>query len=96
MGRLSELKHRREELLEIAARHHASSLAVFGSVARDEDTAISDIDFLVVGAERMSLFDLGGLYEDLRESLGCPIDIVTLNALKGSQREQILKEAIVL
>ena len=96
MGRLSELRLRRTELLEIAARHNARGLSIFGSVARNEDGAKSDVDFLVIDDSAMDLLDLGGLHEDLQSSLSCKVDVVTLGALKGRQREAIEREAIVL
>jgi predicted nucleotidyltransferase len=37
----------RERILEIAARHGARHVRVFGSVARGEATGGSDVDFLV-------------------------------------------------
>jgi predicted nucleotidyltransferase len=41
------LRERRAELLAAAARRGASNLRVFGSVARGDDLAGSDVDFLV-------------------------------------------------
>lgn len=96
MGRLSELQRRRDELLGIAARHNARDLRVFGSVARNEDGATSDVDLLIVDHSAMDLFDLGGLHEELEASLHCRVDLVTLGALKGRQREAVEKEAIAL
>ena len=44
---LSLLEERRAEILALAAQHGATDVRVFGSVARLEDDAQSDIDFLV-------------------------------------------------
>ena len=41
------LQERREEILEIASKHGALNVRVFGSVARGEETENSDIDFLI-------------------------------------------------
>ena len=43
-----------------------------------------------------SLFDLGGLLEDLQNLLGCPVDLVTDDGLRPRLRERILNEAIPL
>jgi transcriptional regulator with XRE-family HTH domain len=41
------LEQRRDEVVDVAARHHAHNVRVFGSVARGEETEGSDIDLLV-------------------------------------------------
>ena len=38
---------RRDEIRALVRQHPGRSAALFGSVARGEDTAMSDIDFLV-------------------------------------------------
>jgi len=43
-----------------------------------------------------SLLDLGGLLMDLREYLGCEVDVVTPGGIKQRIREKILKEAVDL
>jgi predicted nucleotidyltransferase len=72
------LQKHRAEVLEILARYPMIfNVRVVGSVARGEDTENSDIDFLVDTAPGTTLFDIGGLYEDLEELLGVSVDIVT-------------------
>ncbi|CAK7022969.1 MAG: hypothetical protein DELT_02488 [Desulfovibrio sp.] len=75
----SELLHmHRKEVLEILARYPMiSNMRIVGSVARGEDTEESDIDFLVDTDPETTLFDIGGLHEDLVELLGVPVDIIT-------------------
>jgi uncharacterized protein len=61
MNTMAELvRNRREDILQIAARHGARNVRVFGSVARGESGPDSDIDFLVEMEPGRSLFDLGG------------------------------------
>jgi predicted nucleotidyltransferase len=71
-------------------------LAVFGSVARNEATAASDVDILVEFRPdaRIGLFEFARLRRDLSEILGCEVDLVTPEALHPSMRESILREAI--
>lgn len=90
------LKEKREEILEIAARHGAYNVRVFGSVARGEADEDSDVDFLVNMEQGRSLFDLGGLLMDLQDLLGCKVDVATEKGLKQRMRERVLKAVIAL
>jgi predicted nucleotidyltransferase len=69
---------------------------VFGSVGRGEDGASSDLDLLVDMAEGRSLFDLIALSNDLEESLGVDVDVVTEASLSPYLRDRILAEAVAL
>ena len=75
----SELLHaHREEVLTIMGRYPmVSGSRVIGSVARGEDTPESDIDFFIDTAPETTLFDIGGLHEDLEDLLGVPVNIIT-------------------
>ncbi len=90
------LKKHREAILRLAARHGASNVRVFGSVARGEADEASDIDFLVDLAPDRSLLDLGGLWWDLNDLLGGKADVVTEQGLRDHIREQVLQEAVML
>jgi predicted nucleotidyltransferase len=93
----SELfKDKREAILQIAAKHGARNVRVFGSVARGEADDQSDIDFLVDMEPGRSLLDLGGLLMDLQDLLGRNVDVVTERGLKPRIRERVLHEAVAL
>ncbi|CAN5740090.1 nucleotidyltransferase family protein [soil metagenome] len=96
MNALKLLASRRAEILAIATRHGAEDLRVFGSVARGEADAESDIDFLVRLAPGRSLFDLGGLLSDLEGLLGCNVDVVTETGLRPRIRARVVGEAVPL
>jgi predicted nucleotidyltransferase len=68
---------------------------VFGSVARGEDQAGSDIDFLVEFEAGSSLFDLIHLQDELSALLGCRVDVVSVGGLKPRDAH-ILEEALPL
>ena len=70
------------------------SLAVFGSTARNEASAQSDIDMLVEFALPVGLFRFLDLKAYLEKLLGRSVDLVTPDALKRQLREGILKEAV--
>ncbi len=94
--KIEELRAQRTEILRLAAEHGARDIRVFGSVARGEADASSDIDFLVSMGTGRSLLDLGGLLEDLRKLLKQPVDIVTERGLKARIRDRVLREAVPL
>ena len=75
-------------------RLKVAELFVFGSVARGSATDGSDIDLLVRFTEPVGLFHFLRLQALLAETLGCPVDLVTQDALKPVFREAVLKEAI--
>lgn len=75
------VEQQREQILGITRGHRGRSIAVFGSVARGEDGPESDIDFLVELEPGSSLFDLMRLEDDLRDLLGCRVDVVSVGAL---------------
>jgi uncharacterized protein len=89
------LRERRADLLAAAARRGAFNLRVFGSVARGDDHAGSDIDFLVDFEPSRSLVDAAGLILDLQEILGLPVDVVEASTLRPSD-EVIVADAIAL
>lgn len=96
MMALEQIKESASDVRNIAARHGARNIRIFGSVARGEADSESDIDFLVDMEPGRSLFDLGGLYMDLRNLLGCDIDVVTEKGLRERIRDRVLKEAVPL
>jgi uncharacterized protein len=93
---IQALKEKREEILQIAAKHGAQTVRIFGSVARGEADAASDLDFLVEMEPGRSLLDLGGLLMELQDLLGCRVDVVTEKGLRERIRERVLKEAVAL
>ena len=88
------LKEKREEILRIAAQHGAHNVRVFGSVARGEADAQSDIDLLVEFAPDRSLLDHAALWLELQELLGCKVDVVSEGGVKARIRDRVLREAL--
>lgn len=95
-GRSVALPAIREDVRRIAAAHGAGNVRVFGSVGRGEEGASSDLDLLVDMAEGRSLFDLIALSNDLEESLGVDVDVVTEASLSPYIRNRVLDEAVAL
>ena len=87
---------KRAEILQLAAKHGARNVRVFGSASRKDTNDNSDVDFLIEVAPVHSPFFPGGLLADLEELLGRRVDIVTEKGLHWYIREQVLKEAVPL
>lgn len=90
---------KREQVLAIVAQHQedlkamgVKSLALFGSVARDEATAESDVDFLVEFDHPIGLFDFSRVRLYLEDILGCSVDMGTPDSLKEYLRDRVLGE----
>ncbi len=95
--RLEDLRAtKREEILRLAARRGARNVRIFGSVARGEDDAASDIDFLVDLEPGRSLLDLGALMMDLEGLLQVKVDVVSARGLRERVRERVLGDAVPL
>jgi len=93
MELLDLIRLKRHDILRIADLHGAHNVRIFGSVLRGEARPGSDIDFLVeVGPVHSSWFP-AGLIADLESLLGCPVDVVTKDALHWYIRDRVLDEA---
>jgi uncharacterized protein len=87
------LQEKREAILQLAAKHGAQNVRVFGSVARHEASEQSDIDLLVDTMEHTSLWFPVGFIQDLEALLGWKVDVVTEKGVYWLLRRRILKEA---
>lgn len=92
---LEDLRASRSELLAAAGARGLSDVRVFGSVARGEATAESDIDLLVHPGVMSSIFDLAGFMSEVEELLGRRVDVVSDRGA-GQAMRRILAEAIPL
>lgn len=87
------VEQKRDQINDLVRRHRGHRVALFGSVARGDDTPDSDIDFLVEFDQGSSLFDLMDLQDALQELLGVPVDVVSVGGLKDRD-DHIRREAI--
>ena len=90
------IKKNQVQLRALAQRYGVGSLRVFGSMARGDATASSDVDLLLEDTAKLSGFQMGALQMDAQDLLGCKVDVLTENALHPLIREKILKEAIAI
>lgn len=70
------------------------SLDLFGSVARDEATSKSDVDFLIEFDHPVSLFEFSRVKLYLEDTLGCSVDMGTREDLKKELCDRVLQETI--
>lgn len=78
---------------EAAGRYRTTNLRVFGSVLHGTDKDGSDLDLLVDALPGATLFDLGGLQDELQAMLGVPVDVLTPADLPARLRAQVLAQA---
>ena len=90
------LRRLRKRVIDIAARHGASSVRVFGSVARGEDTATSDIDIVAEFAPGTGLFEIVALQQELEKLLGHAVDLVPSEGLRSGVNDEVEREAVYL
>jgi predicted nucleotidyltransferase len=92
----SLLTQSRKAILEIASRHGARNIRVFGSMARDEARPDSDVDLLVELEESRSLLDQAGLIRDLEKLLRRKVHVVEPLGLHWYIRDRVIEEAVPL
>ncbi len=80
--------------LPILRKAHVSAASIFGSIARGEAKAKSDVDFLVRFSKQISLFDLVDLRDILTKALGRKADIITYKGLSPKVRSYVKKDMI--
>ena len=86
----------REKIPDAAARHGATNVRAFGSVARGDAGELSDLDLLFDLDRDRSLMDPGGLLMDLQAQLHIQIDVATGRMLRLDIRDRVLSEAVPL
>jgi len=96
MTAIDVLKVKRNDILQLASRHGAHHVRVFGSVARGEAGPTSDIDLLVQMDSGRSLLDLIGLAQELESILQRKVDVLTDEGLSPYLKERIQAEAVPL
>jgi len=86
----------REQLIPAFKRHGVIRAGLFGSVARGDARAESDVDVVVEFEKGRSLLDQSALRLDLADILGRTADVVTYRSLHPRLRDRILREQILV
>ncbi|MBR1463910.1 MAG: nucleotidyltransferase domain-containing protein [Prevotella sp.] len=90
----------KETIIRIAADYFKSQPVVkvwlFGSFSRDEQTEDSDVDILIAPESNVGLFKLSGMYLDLQQLLGMPVDLITEKGLMDFARKSVERDKILI
>lgn len=86
----------RDIVVPIAKQHHIGRVYLFGSYARGEATADSDIDLRVDKGSVKGLLELGAFYADLEDGLGKRLDLLTTGSLDQKFLQSIAKEEVLI
>lgn len=90
------LKLHRERIQALVERHRLRNPRVFGSAARGDDAAGSDLDLLVDSCGDATLFDLAAVEEEIEALTGLRVDVMTPGFLPEAWRAHVLREAVPL
>ncbi len=88
---LEEIKKKKQQLYQIAAKHGISRIYVFGSVARGESKDVSDIDFLIEMDENVSALGVGAFQYEVQQMLGIKIDVIPTFALQNVEDQAFVR-----
>lgn len=80
----------------LAQSAHLRDVQVYGSVARGDRTADSDLDLLVTPADGATLFDIAQFEIDMEMLVGVPVSAVSIASLDTKRDARILNEAVSL
>lgn len=91
------LEQLHDMIVPLVERYGMRRASIFGSYARGEADADSDIDVLLDGGESFRPINVFAVAEDLYEMSGKRVDVYELRELdEGPFRDTVLREAVAL
>ena len=98
MYMLDKIRARRDEIYAVARRHKAERLWVFGSCARREERADSDVDFIVKFQQGTTYADRLNFKLEISDVLERPTDVISTMQLMCQPRlaRQVLRERVAI
>lgn len=91
---MTEIEQYRKLILPILKRNQVKRAAIFGSLAKGNSTAGSDVDLLIEPAVGFTIFKMLELEEEISGIIKRNVDMVEFSALKASIRDEVLSSAI--
>lgn len=94
---MDAIRQIKNTIVPVVKNYDINKVYLFGSYARGEATAASDIDLLLDTTHcRISIFKIAGLKAQLEAELGKPIDLVSLGGIHPYIEKEIMKDRILL
>jgi predicted nucleotidyltransferase len=91
---MEQLEQYQQLILPILKRYFIKRAAIFGSFAKGQVNANSDVDLLIEPGEGFTIFKMLKLEEEISELIKRNVDLVEYSALKPSIRKEVLLSAI--
>lgn len=86
----------KEKVEPIAKNYGLNRLYLFGSYAKKCADDNSDIDLLYEKGNILSLLGVSGMLQDLTETLGCPIDLVSVHYIEPMFRDEVWNTKVLI
>jgi len=96
MNGLCSLDEIKTKVSDTARQCGVKKVYLFGSYTRGKPNPGSDIDICMEKGNIQTLFELSGFCQDLEETLGSKVDVVTTVALSGEFKEQMEKDMVLI
>ena len=80
----------------IAEKYGVEKVYLFGSVARGDFNENSDYDFYIEADKIRSILVISGFFLDLRDALGCDINLVSTKTIEPEFKNTILTEGVLV
>ena len=93
---LDRLRELRSLIERLAAASHLDDVQVYGSIARGEQSELSDVDLLVTPRAQATMFDIAQFEIDMETLLGVQVSVVSTAALTSEHDAAILRDAVRL
>lgn len=84
------------QIINITSKYNPKLIGIFGSYARGENKANSDLDVLIDFEQDINLLEIIGLEQELTERLGLQVDLITLRSLNPQLQKYVEADLILL
>jgi len=91
---MEEIEKYKKLILPVLKRYLIQRAAIFGSLAKDELKAESDIDLLIEPGKDFTLFKMLALEQEISDITKRRTDLVEYSAIKPSIKNEVLLSAI--
>jgi len=93
---MQQLEQYQQLILPVLKRYFIKRAAIFGSLAKGNINADSDVDLLIEPGVGFTLFNMLKLEEEISELIKRKVDLVEYSALKPSIEKEVLRSAITI